>query len=671
MLSHDLAIAFRGLTRQRLHTLLTVAVLALGLACFIAAEVFAMYLDSFDRHLPNSERIHVLYQASEAPANGYSAPLTAQTAIPVAAQLSLEVPQLAAVARFLLDGVSVSVDDTDATFRRLAFADAKWPEIFRLDAVAGRVGDALAQPRTAILTAETAKQLFGATPAVGQVISITARGKRTDVTVAAVVADIAAPSHLANGQFTIGFEILCSWDVFEASYPTMPHTSWIFPAIRTYVLLPDDDTLDLDGLNSRLRAFSERELPEAGAKVRFEARHVSRLTKDELETRLDGAGVGGALPTDATTVLFWFGAGILGIACLNFINLTVARSASRAREIGVRKSLGATSLQIVYQDLVQTAITVLLAVALALAAIWVFSRTLEDRWRVVVDLPWSGSGFWLFLGGLLVTVTIAAGLYPALTLARVGAASALRLGTKKAGSRALRTVLVGAQFAAAAFLSLAVAIAYLQAAVLREATIGRLRDPYVVLTERLRVADGVDFDVVAAEIARGPGIKGVAGVSPYPWQEGAPQQQLARSPGASAVALVGRHYVSHDYFSVMDMQLLAGRWFARDRADDSVPLSQEEAQRRNSPPRIVIDRRAATELGWSTPEAAIGELVYGPQRPIEIIGVVENMPLALRSRGNNAFIYFLAPELARTTLVRLHERTCRLRSSTSTKFGET
>ena len=567
-----------------------------------------MYLDSFDRHFRNSERIHVLYQSSDAPANGYSAPLTAQTAIPVAAQLSLEIPQLGAVARFLLDGVTVSVDDADATFRRLAYVDATWPEIFRLDVVAGNVGDVLAQPRTAILTAETAKQLFGATSAVGQVISITVRGKRTDVTVAAVVADIAAPSHLANGQFTVGFEILCSWDVFEASYPTMPHTSWIFPAIRTYVLLPGDGTLDLDALNSRLRAFGERELPDAGAKVRFEARHVSRLTKDELQTRLDGAGVGGALPMDATTLLIWFGVGILGIACLNFVNLTVAQSAARAREIGVRKSLGATSVQVIYQDLVQTAITVLLAVSLALSAIWIFSGTLENRWRVVIDLPWSLSGFWLFIGGLLVTMTVVAGLYPALALARVGAASALRLGTKRAGSRALRTALVGTQFGAAAFLSLAVTIAYLQAGVLREATIGRIDDPYVVLSERLRVADGVDFDVVAAELASGSGIKGVAGVSPYPWQE-APQQELTRSTDAdAAVTFVGRRYVSHDYFSVMDMQLLAGRWFSRDRADDAVPLSQEEAQRRNSPSRIVIDRRAAAELGWSTPAAAIGEL---------------------------------------------------------------
>jgi putative ABC transport system permease protein len=658
VLSHYLAVALRNFARYPLHTGLTIAVLALGLVCFIAAALFVLHLDSFDRQFPSSDRIYVVYQSSEWPANGVSMALAPSAALPVAEQLKIDIPELAGVARFLLSGAMVSVDEAEATFRRVAYVDADWLDIFQLDVVAGDANGALARPRTAIVTQEAATQLFGTIAAVGRTLSMTDQGNRTEVTIAAVVADIPAPSHLANGQFSVSFEILGSWDVFEATYSMMNQRGWVFPAGTTYALLPEDGSLMPSSFNARLQAFGERTLPEAGAKVAFEARHVSRFTKDQLQRRIQGQGVqsGGSLPMQLSSILLLLGGLILGIACLNFINLTTARSAARAREVGVRKSLGATAGSVVRQDLVQTAVTVFVAIALALFVIWALGRALEDRWQVVMSIPWSTPGFWLLFAGVLVLVTGLAGLYPAIVLARVNPVSALRLGTMKVGPQLLRALLVGVQFASAAFLGLAVTVVYLQTNTLREAALGRFGDPYVVLNPGLRGANRIDFELLAAELARGLGIRGVAGISSYPWQSGGVQQPLRRLPDEQMGSIMTEmRYITYDYFSLMDTPLLAGRWFAKDRADDALPQSREESESRSSPVRVVLDRRAASALGWPNPETTIGELVYfgNNQQPMEIIGVVESLPLALRNRGNNSIIFWLAPQFASTTLVRV------------------
>lgn len=321
----------------------------------------------------------------------------------------------------------------------------------------------------------------------------------------------------------------------------------------------------------------------------------------------------------------------------------------------MRKALGAATPSVIAQDLVQTAVAVLTAIIVALASIVAFSRFLEDRWRVVILPPWSTLELWALLAGLLVTMTIAAGAYPAAVLARTNPSTALRLGTAKGGSRVLRTILVGTQFASAAFLIIAGIVFYWQAQAVRSGALDRFADQYVVIPYDLRGLNRVDFDVVHTELMRGAGIKGVAGINGYPYSGSSGARPVSRSMGEQQAApRMQDFYVTHDYFAVMDVPLLAGRSFSKDRADDALPRPGEQTSR-VGPPRIVIDRSAAGALGWSNPQAAIGELIYtgqSLQSRLEIIGVVESLPLALRNQGDSGSIYWLAPHFASTTLVR-------------------
>ena len=243
------------------------------------------------------------------------------------------------------------------------------------------------------------------------------------------------------------------------------------------------------------------------------------------------------------------------------------------------------------------------------------------------------------------------------------AVTALRLGTAKAGPPLLRKVLVGVQFASAAFLCIAVAIAYLQTNTLRAAAIGRFADQYVVLASQMRTASRIGFDALAAELTRGPGIKGVAGIDVAPWQMGYSVRPMGRSPGEDGVhASLDIHNVTHDYFALMDTPLLAGRWFSRDRADDTAPLPGEDLSRRTRPPALVLDRRAAVALGWTNPADAVGQLLYQatpPKQTMEVIGVVESQPLALRDRDAAGFAYGVSTVTTILTIVRVDPKQVR------------
>lgn len=336
MLGHYLSIAVRNLSRDKLHTTLAVTVLALGLVCFIAAALFDLHLDSFDRQFRNHDRTYVVYQSVDWPLAGQRASrgtLGTRAAPAMAEQLETDIPELV-VARFYQSVVTVSVDGGAGSFRRAAYVDPEFFAIFDFDVVAGSLTDALVQPGTAILSESAATQLFGSgVAAIGRILTIVEQGVRVELTVTAVTREIVTPSHLALGRFAVSFEIFAPSPLFEEIYVSLGANakSWTFLWATVYAMLPEDGPVTAHTLNAQLRAYGERELPDRGARVAFEARPLTRLIRDRVQQRLQ---ISAALPIEVTALLLWFAGLILGIACLNFVNLTTARSAARAREIG-------------------------------------------------------------------------------------------------------------------------------------------------------------------------------------------------------------------------------------------------------------------------------------------------------------------------------------------------
>ncbi|HEU4619710.1 MAG TPA: ABC transporter permease [Gammaproteobacteria bacterium] len=654
-LRHDFTIALRRIASQRLYSALGVAVLTLGIVCFIATHLFVSYIGSYDRNFANADRTYAIEQTFRAESSGLDMRLMIQSALPLAEYLRLDVPELAAVSRYRSNLTPVEAGGRSMG-RAVAYVEAPFYDIFDFKSVGGDLRAATA-PRSAVLTRHAAQQMFGEGDAVGKIITI-GGAHPLDVEVVAVIEDVPAASHLASGSlFSRGFDVLASWDVFEAIGRTPFDTSWGNAPVMTYALLPPDGSFTAAELNGRLRRLVARHIPaewRQAATIEFEARPIASIAASTLQWRYQGYGP--PWRVDVLRAVSIFAAAILAIACLNFVNLATAQTSGRALAIATRKALGAKSAHVVRQELIQTALIVAAATALALAAIVPAGRLLTGAWRVAFAVPWAEPRFWTFLAALLAGVTCAVGLYPALVLARIRPAAGLRLGAVRSGPRLVRTVLVGAQFATASFLVAVVVVLLVQRHGLREALLGRFEDPYVMFYVG-PPAPMPDREVLARELSRGPNIEGASFMWQPLLQATGPRTQLRRAADAQAPRLtMDAQAVGYDFFALLDIPVLAGRVFERGHADDAMPRTPEAiAAREGGPVAMVLDRAAARALGWPDPAGAVGQTVYASNstRPIEIIGVVETVPMTIRTRGSAGLAYEMDPTISDYWIVRL------------------
>lgn len=649
MLKHDLMIALRRCARQRFHTAVGVAVLALGLVCFIATNLFVSYVRNFDRQWPNADRAYVVAERTDARDFGLISGYGTRSDGVVAEHLRVEAPELAAVARLHRIQRAISAEEQRLPLM-VGYVEPQFTNIFELPALAGDSRQALAAPRSAVITRRTAERLFGSTDVAGRSITLAVQ-QPVDLTVRAVIEDLPAQSHLGRGLLSEYLDLLVSWDVLETFEPRTV-MAWGAPLVKTFALLPASGTLTPRELDRRLATIAaERVPPEMRVLgIDLEARPVSSMAAIGLQTLFEGY-YGGGEWVDILSVLRTAGAVILAIACLNFLNLAMAEGATRAVDVSTRKVLGATTRQIVRQDLLQTGLAVLLALLVAVALIVPLSRLLDERWSASLAVPWREPSFIAFLAGTLAAVTVAAGLYPALVAARARrtAASSAR-GASDALAR-LRTILVGFQFAAGSALVVAAVVLLMQRNELHHALVGRFADQYIGFW--LDQTRPIAPEVLERELERGPGIKGTTASISIPFTN--QQRAFGRAPGQAAPrVMVDFLYTGHDYFSVMDVPLAAGRVFAPERNDDLPDTSAEWAALQGRGAPIVLDRAAARSLGWPDPAAAVGQLIYAPgDSRYEIVGVVERAPASVRAAGTEGTAYVFAPALGRFRIVRV------------------
>lgn len=641
MLKHDFTIALRRLLQQRFHTAIGAAVLALGLVCFLAANLFVTYVSNFDRHFANADRIYVVAERMSASAFNLRPIFDSGTDAPIADHLRLDVPELAAVARTRVAAKLVSVGERRLSLM-VGYAEPELTDIFDLTPLAGDIRGALETPRSMIVTQLAAERLFGTADVAGRTVRFVAETP-IDVTVRAVVAELPSQSHFnMRGLLNLGFEAFVSWDVQEMLEPAM---SWGGNAVKTYALLPADGSLTARELERRLARIAAERVPEdyAFLNIELEARPVSTVAAMALQKQFQGYW-GTGVWIDVLAALRFSAAAILALACLNFVNLAIAQASSRTVDIGTRKVLGATTLQIVRQDLLQSSVVVFAALLVALVAIVPLGRLLAVPWSLSLELPWREPLFFAFLGATLVVVALTAGLYPALVLSRVRRAAALRVGPAGDALAWLRGGLVGLQFAAASALVVAAIVLLLQRDGLRDALVGRFTDQYVAFV----VVPTVNGDTLTTELEREPGILGTTTMSGTLFQN--QQRRFTRDRDAASLsATVDFIFTGHDYFAVMDVPLLVGRAFERDRGDDLLPGNNQ-----GRPRSLVLDRAAAQALGWSEPAGALGAIVYAPGGAAhEIVGVVERAPASVRANGASGTAYVFAPATASVRIVRM------------------
>jgi putative ABC transport system permease protein len=653
MFKHYLITALRHFRQHKVTTSINVVCLTIGLVCFLAIYAMITYISSGDKHFANSDRIYFLQQGAKSMvASTFSSAVAAQ-------YLKADFPQLETVARATINvgiGTEAPIAAGDQKgFLHTAYADPEFLDVFALPFLTGDSRNALRSPRSAVISKDMALRLFGGVAeANGKTLQLQ---DGTVLTVRGVIDELKTPSHITTtgdeATPNVRFDVLISMDVLEADFIRHHKTmAWgSFPLVFTYMVLPKDGSFTVDALRNGLKSFGVRHANTDGNEYLFEPVSVSDYWL---------SGVGSITGTDKNgpTMMFYFlGLIVLLISCVNYANLATAQASTRAKEIGMRRAMGAHRVQIIVQFIMEAALLSVAALGCALALIAIGLAALPvPRVANIVAHVLTTAQFWLMLFAMIVTVTVAAGLYPAFVLSAVRPLDALRVGKNRSGGRFMPRLLVGLQFSGASFLLISMLVMGSQNRLLTQAVVGNSSEAMVAISNDVSAAS-VDYEVLREKWLQQPHIKNVTAAVATPWTMIAMTSAVSQKPDVNALAMrTAQIHVHYDFFSTLDIKLLAGRLFDRGHAGDSISKSSGEP---NDQANVVIDDTLAEQNGWMHPGDALGKVLYIvdnkklPQ-PRTVVGVVEHKPMSiLTTGGSTSSMYLLDPTASVYPIVRI------------------
>jgi len=628
-----LTVGFRAMTRHRGYAFINIFGLGLGLAACLLIFLYVRYETSYDKWLPDADRVYQVQTLFTDPETGAKRLQQATEGV-VTDTLPKDFPQIEKIARADNDQQVLIDRNGDAENVTILAADPTFFDILQVPFLRGNPATALAGADSIVLSRKEALKRFGTVDAVGRTLTGVRRGEKYGLRVTGVFEDLPRNSHM-------GFDLVsrirdedkkaCGWG-----------------CINGFAYLKLRPGASADDVNRGLPAWEKRNIPRSvvnGVTVsegdEFDWKLV-RLT----DVHLSGAEAGwDDRPGNERQTIATFGIVallILAMACVNFVNLATARASQRAREVALRKVLGAHRRQLVTQflgeSMLLTALALVIGIALAELSLPWLSRFLQS------DIPmhyWGRDGILLPALVLLLVVGLAGGLYPAFYLSRFQPGAVLKANkstAEPAGSGRLRSVLVVAQFAVSIGLIVCTAIVYSQTRFARTADPGYQRQGLIQATGFNRKLIAQQTDVVLAEMAKVPGVKAVTAAN----IRVATQQTLntrVSVPGRAQPVTLGWYSVHPGFFDTLRIKLIAGRALSRRYANDSAKMPIDPPEARQAAMKemgqrglnIVVNELAARQMGFREPASAIGKTVSSEvfskeagMVPLTIVGVVQD-----------------------------------------------
>jgi putative ABC transport system permease protein len=614
----NVRVALRRLRFQKGYSLINIGGLALGLTACLFVFLWVQDELGYDRYHRQAPSVAQVYNMFEQGNGGTMVHLG--SFFPLAAALKAECPEVAEAARIQIEtGLSIRAEGRTSDTDAVALADPAMFRIFTFPFVRGNAEAALDDKYAVVLTERMARKYFGDLDPVGQTLRVNGE---FDVRVSAVIRDLPTQSSLR-------FDAVVPFALQFA--PTFQEpTHWGGNPLETWVLLSPG--ADRRSVEEKITAIAAPHFAEAPVHVAF---RLLPLLRKRLYAP-DGTGLIRTIPLFSAAALF-----ILALACANFTNLSTARAATRANEIGVRKAVGARKSDIVRQFLGESLATALLALGAAIFVVAlllpVFNRIAgkELSFGDVMKLS-SISGFL----AIALLAGLAAGAYPALILSAFQPRRALagRGGRGPGHSAGLRKGLVVLQFALSLVLVFGTAVVGRQFAFIKSKDLGFDRNDLVLL--RLGPALSEGFEGFRSELLRRPGIVAVTAGMQYPVNIGStvfgPAVDWPGKDPAMQVTL-NWDYVDYDYFETLKVPFAAGRPFTRDHPSDAQGA-------------YVINEAAAKLMGFADP---VGQKIRIFQREGPIVGVVGDFHFRPLRVAIQPIVFMLRPSARTWALIRI------------------
>jgi putative ABC transport system permease protein len=606
MFKNYLKIAFRSLWRSKAHSLINIAGLSLGIACCILIVLFVKDEWTFDAFHSKADRIFRVWAQEDWGENQVFFYTTSP--FPMGPTLKENFPEVEYHVRINSLRPQLKVGDDQFT-ERVTFAGQDFFEVFDFKIIAGDRQQALRDQSNVVLTQRMAQKYFGEEDPLGKTISIALVDAFEEFTVAAVTEDPPINS-------SIRFDMLIS----DLAYPKVYSeriltTQWFNITPETYILLRSD--ANAKELENKFPALFKSILGEEDFTKGKYTVGLQPLMSIHLDTSFP-AGIAPVSDPKYSYILATVALLILLVACINFVTLSIGRSIRRAKEVGIRKVVGAARKQLMAQFIGEAVLVTLIALVVGLGLAVLGLPMFNDLSGKQLFLPLDG-----FMAGMLIAMVfiigIFSGSYPAFILSAFKPVTVLKgTGNPGSGKHALRKILVGTQLVLSVFLISSTMIMSNQLNYLQNKNLGFDKEQLAVVQLNVpRVSgQGLSARVVAGfekvgqfknELTRIPGISGVCGTS-HDFANG-DWVFVGYTDDNGTYRTFHFNTIEPDYFKVLKIEMASGRRF-----DENIPSDARRS--------LIVNEAFAKELGWDDP---IGKRIPGKNFPDhEVVGVVKD-----------------------------------------------
>jgi len=616
MIRNYLKIAWRSLMRHKTYTFVKVAGLAVGVACCLLIMLFVRSEWSYDAFHAKSDR---LYRAWQDEAFQDQRFVNVITPLILGPTLEADIPEVEHTCRVMSLRPMVTLGENRFT-EAVLMVDPTFFDLFDFPVLRGNGGQPLAGPGSLVLSESAARKYFGDGQAVGQELEMALGDELRRFSVSAVVADAPETS-------SIQYEMLISYVNAETLIPQQARENWFNVNTETYVLLREDAALDATSAKfpeMMKRALGE-DYPEGGFDI-----YLQPMTDIHLNNTLP-AGNEPISDPKYSYILATVGLIILLVACANFVLLSVGHSDNRAREVGVRKVMGAQRAQLIQQfmgeALLVTGISLLIGLGLALLLLRPFNVLISRELSYPFDAGFAG--FAVLLSGV---IAVLAGFYPALVLSGFNPVRVLKGRLLASGGRGLlRQSLVVGQFAASIALIICALFIGRQIRHFQEKDLGYDREHVVVVPTNMNRQEGAPLAeryrtalLTHSEVAN-------ASVDLYSFAE-TPWVTLGFTDEQKAYQSFQFNQVDPYFVETMKLRVMQGRAF-----DPAVTSDRAQA--------ALVNEAFIRRFGLKDP---VGQKLPG-RFPMRIVGVLEDFnyeslhspvaPLVLTLQPDSMFRY--------------------------------
>ena len=630
MLWNYLVTALRSFRRHKLYGFINIAGLAVGLACAIFIILYLRDELSYNKWIADSENLWRVEVTFSSP--GRDNDFFTVVPFPVINAMQAQIPGVLDRTHLIPENMTAQVGDRQFA-AKIDFVDPNFFRMIKLPLVSGDPGKVLAQPDSIVLSETTARQYFGTIDPVGKTILV---GGSHTLKVTGVLRDLPHNTDLVAD--------LVAPNTSQADRMTQPaREQWM--NVQGWGFVKFAPSLDPARVAAQLKTITDKSVdPKKQINLNVKGSEIVQLHLTPFRNvHLDPFG-----PTEhgSWTMIYGFAAIaglILLIACFNFMNLATARAMVRAREISLRKVMGARRGQLVVQFLGESVLTALVALVLAVALVEMLLPAFDSflnrpiAFHLLTDWPLT-----LSVVGVAIAAGLFGGIYPALVLS--GFRPAATLGTSSSGmsgSGILRTTLVVLQFAISIGLGIATIVVFSQLNYARAVDIGFDRHNVVVISGADRVTPSAR-DALKQTLAAEPSIAGVAASNMVPFDGSILVGQVQLPDGVQQFTIRNIN-IDPDFLGVYGMKLLAGRNLSKTRGEDLYPDSDDKPV--NPHANILITAAAARQLGF-TVQNAVGKTVFfsGKKLPCTIVGVVGDTYYDSLQTPLQPIIYYYFPK---------------------------